>query len=116
MSCRIWKCAPEAISGFVDIPKGPGCHLTDKVSVKAADINSIIKCFIHSQLVFVIFSSFLKLNETVMLPNYVNNPPRVFEVTPIFQVFVLISLAVNLFFNETLLMIIMNCFCGMVYR
>ena len=49
--------------------------------------------------------------------NYVNNPPRVFEVTPIFQVFVLISLAVNFFLNKTLLMIIMmNCFCGMVYR
>ena len=79
MSCRTWKCAPEAIFGFVDIPKGPGCHLTDKVSVKAADINSIIKCFIHSQLVFVIFSSFLKLNETVVLPKLRKQPSKGFR-------------------------------------
>ena len=25
--CCIWKCAPTAISGGVDISKVPGCHL-----------------------------------------------------------------------------------------
>ena len=32
--CCTWKCAPMAISGGVDIPEVPGCHLLGQISLQ----------------------------------------------------------------------------------
>ena len=34
VSCLPWKCVPTAISGGVDIPDVPGCHLLHQVSAQ----------------------------------------------------------------------------------
>ena len=103
-----WKCHSTVFLDGVDVFKVHKCLLfmTDEFLLRFTKNCFKVKYIIHSQSTILIFASFFNLVKCLYYQKYVNqinlNHATLQRLTlPIFKVFALTSLNINLSFNET---------------
>ena len=111
MPCRSWTCVPTAISGGVDISEVTDYH---NRWVLSKGHKNYVKdwCLINSQPTILILT-FLKISRMAILSKDINqinlNHTTLWNLAlPIFEVFIVILLNVNLSLNQTLMSFLLH--------